>query len=67
MKHGNKGTITGFARPDNWLNKRRKVKCFKCGSRKDVTLPSSGNKEIAMCGDCLDSGTSTSWEEMFFE
>jgi hypothetical protein len=24
MKHGNKGTITGFARPDNWLNKRRK-------------------------------------------
>jgi len=24
MKHGNKGKITGFARPDNWLNKRRK-------------------------------------------
>jgi len=24
MKHGNKGKITGFARTDNWLNKRRK-------------------------------------------
>jgi len=25
--HGNKGKITGFARPDNWLNKiRKKVK-----------------------------------------
>jgi len=24
MKHGNKGKVTGFARPDNWLNKRRK-------------------------------------------
>jgi len=43
------------------------VKCFKCGSREDVTIPSSGNKEIAMCGKCLDSGTSTSWEEMFYE
>ena len=43
------------------------IKCFKCNSKEDVILPSSGNKETAMCGKCLDSGTSTSWEEMFYE
>jgi len=61
-KHGNKDTITGFARKDNWLNKRRSLCCFKCKSTEDVILPSSGDKDIAMCGKCLTSGKSTTWE-----
>ena len=43
------------------------IKCFKCGSTKEVVLPTSGNKAIAMCGKCLDSGTSTTWDQMFYE
>jgi len=36
--------------------------CFKCKSQDDLTLPSSGDKHLAMCGKCLTSGKSTTWE-----
>jgi len=53
MKHGNKGKITGFARTDNWLNKRRKEvkRCHDCNKIMDGVPLAIGTYH---CWDCID-------------